>query len=85
MEQQNSKKEKSATLPRQNLMTWHRGATRKALLYLMHVHKEVWEASFGEALMCEREPDNASDGYTIAVIGKSIPDGEIVTNRARYC
>ena len=29
------KKKKSATLPRQNLMTWHRGATRKALLYLM--------------------------------------------------
>jgi hypothetical protein len=39
-----------------------------------HVYKEVWEASFEEALMCEREPDNASDRYTVAVIRKSIPD-----------
>ena len=38
----------------------------------------VWEASFGDALMCEREPDNASDGYAVAVIRKSIPDMEIV-------
>ena len=49
-----------------------------------YVHKEVWEASDGEALTCEREPDNTSDRYPIAVIGKSIPDVEIVTRRARY-
>ena len=45
---------------------------------------EVWEASFGEALICERERENASDRCTIAVIGKPIPDVEIVMNRARY-
>ena len=28
--------------------------------------------------MCEREPDNASDRYAVAVIRKSIPDMEIV-------
>ena len=27
--------------------------------------------------MYEREPDNASDRYTVAVIGKSIPDMEM--------
>ena len=41
------------------------------------VDKDVWEANFGEVLLCKREPDNASDGYTIAVIGKSIPDVEV--------
>ena len=39
--------------------------------------KDVWEANFGEVLMCEREPNNAFDKYTIAVIGKSIPDIEV--------
>jgi hypothetical protein len=34
-------------------------------------------ASFGEARTCEGEFDNASDKYTVAVIGKSIPDVEI--------
>ena len=28
---------------------------------------EVWEAVVGEALVCEREPENASDRYTVAV------------------
>ena len=32
-----------------------------------HVYKEVWEAAVGEALVCEREPENASDRYAVAV------------------
>ena len=28
---------------------------------------EVWEAAFGEALVCEKEPKNASDRYAVAV------------------
>ena len=31
-----------------------------------HVYKEVWEA-VGEALVCEKEPKNASDRYAVAV------------------
>ena len=54
----------------------------------MHMHKEVWEASDGEALMCDVEPDNTCSYdrcTTAAVFGKSIPDMEIVTSRVRYC
>ena len=32
-----------------------------------HVYKEVWAATVGEALVCEREPQNASDRYAVAV------------------
>ena len=32
-----------------------------------HVYKEVCEAAVGEALVCEREPKNTSDRYTVAV------------------
>ncbi len=28
-----------------------------------HVYKNVWAASIGEVLMCEREPHNALDQY----------------------
>ena len=32
-----------------------------------HVYKTVWAAMVGEALVCEREPKNSSDRYTVAV------------------
>ena len=32
-----------------------------------HVYKEVWETAVGESLVCEREPKNASDQYTVAM------------------
>ena len=32
-----------------------------------HVYKEVWAATVGEALVCEREPQNASNRYAVAV------------------
>ena len=32
-----------------------------------HVYKEVWGAAVGESVTCEREPENASDRYTVAV------------------
>ena len=31
------------------------------------MHRERWEAAVGEVLICEREPDNASDRYVVAV------------------
>ena len=31
------------------------------------MYKELWEAGLGEVLTCEREPDNASDRYAVAV------------------
>ena len=32
-----------------------------------HVYKDVWEAGVGEVLICEREPDNASDRYAVGM------------------
>ena len=64
------KKEKSATLPRQNLMTWYRGATRKALLCLMlpraqrDLGGKFWRDSYHSCVTYERKPDDTSDGYT---------------------
>ena len=32
-----------------------------------NAYKEVWEAAVGESLVCEKEPENASDRYAVAV------------------
>ena len=32
-----------------------------------HVYREVWEMGVGEALVCKREPKNASNWYTVAM------------------
>jgi len=32
-----------------------------------HVYKKVWAATVGEAFVCEREPQNLSDRYAVAV------------------
>jgi len=32
-----------------------------------HVYEEVWAVTVGEALVCKREPQNASDRYAVAV------------------
>ena len=59
---------------------------RYCCIWCYHVYKEVWEASFGEPLTYEREPDNASDRYTIiAMIGMSIPNVKIVMKRVKFC
>ena len=36
---------------------------RKCCIRGYHVYKEVWEAVVEESLVCEREPENASDRY----------------------
>ena len=40
---------------------------RKCCIQGYHVYKEVWEVAVGESLVCEREPENASDRYVVAV------------------
>ena len=32
-----------------------------------HIYKEVWGVAVGESLVCEREPENASDRYAVAM------------------
>ena len=31
------------------------------------MYKDVWEAAVAEVLICEQEPDNASDRYAVGV------------------
>ena len=40
---------------------------RRCCIRGYHVYKELWAAGLGEVLTCEREPDNASDRYAVAV------------------
>ena len=45
----------------------------------------VWETGFGEMLTCEREPDNTSDRYTIAVIKEGMTVGHLPQTLTRVC
>ena len=70
---------------RRALITEFGGVTRKVLLYSRL--SRVQRGLRGKFVTCERELDNFSDSYTVAVIWKSFPDMEIVMNRStqRYC
>ena len=32
-----------------------------------HIYKDVWDTAIGEELQCERERDNGSDQYAVAL------------------
>ena len=38
-----------------------------------HVYKNIWDASIGEELSCQREPSNGVDRYAVAVIKDVLP------------
>ena len=38
---------------------------RRCCVQGYHVYKDMWEAAVGEVLICEREPDNASNRYAV--------------------
>ena len=38
----------------------------KGIIFATTMFKEVWEVVVGEALVCEREPENTSDQYAVA-------------------
>ena len=40
----------------------------QAMVRGYHVYRDVWAASIGELLPCEREAGNASDRYAVAVM-----------------
>ena len=50
-----------------------------------HAYKEVWEAAVGEALVCEREPENASDRYAVAVEKEGSIIGHLPRKVSRVC
>ena len=50
-----------------------------------HIYKEVWEAVVGEALVCEREPENASDRHTVAVKQEGTIIGHLLRKLSQVC
>ena len=50
-----------------------------------HVYKEVWGAAVGESVVCEREPEDASDRYAVAVRKKLSQDAWLERCRGCVC
>lgn len=50
-----------------------------------HVYKEVWAAAVGEVLICQREPENASDRYAVAVKREGTIVGHLPRKMTRVC
>ena len=50
-----------------------------------HICKEVWAATVGEALVCEREPKNSSDRYAVAVKNKGTITEHLPRKLLRIC
>ncbi len=49
------------------------------------MYKDVWAASIGEVLMCEREPHNALDRYAVAVKKTGTIIGHLPRKLSRVC
>ena len=50
-----------------------------------HIYKDIWDAVIGEELLCERQPDNRSDCYTVAVKKDGIIIGHLPRKISRAC
>ena len=50
-----------------------------------HVYKEVWEAAVGEVLVYERDPENTSDRYAVAVKNEGTIIGNWCQKLSRMC
>ena len=54
---------------------------RNSCVFGYHIYKDIWDAVIGEELLCEREPDNRSDRYAVAIK----KDGIIPRKISRAC
>ena len=50
-----------------------------------HIYCSVWDATIGEELLCECEPSNAQDRYTVAVIKDEIVIGNLLCEISCIC
>ena len=58
---------------------------RESCIRGYHVYKEIWDASIGEYVLCEREPFNRIDRYTVAVLKNDTIVGHITKNLSHVC
>ena len=50
-----------------------------------HVYCDVWDATLGETLPCEREPTNSQDRYAVAVNKTGVTVGHVPKRISRVC
>ena len=50
-----------------------------------HVFQEIWTATVGEILACEREPTNEKDRYAVAVLRSGTKVGHLPKKISRVC
>ena len=50
-----------------------------------HMYKDIWNAVIGEELLCEREPDNRSNRYAVAIKKDGIIIGHLPRKISRTC
>ena len=50
-----------------------------------HIYKDIWDAVIGKELLCEREPDNRSDRYAVAIKEDGIIIGHLPRKISRAC
>ena len=50
-----------------------------------HIYRQVWGASIGETLVCEREQANDKDRYAVAVIKAGRIVGHLPRKMSRMC
>ena len=50
-----------------------------------HVYQDVWSASVGEVLPCERESTDSTDRYAVAVTKDGVVIGHLLRKVSRVC
>ena len=50
-----------------------------------HIYNDIWEASVGEELSCQRENGNRSDPFAVAIIKSGMTVGHIPRKISSVC
>ena len=50
-----------------------------------HIYEDIWDATVGEELPCQREPDNRQDPFAVAVVRLQVTVGHIPRRISSIC
>ena len=59
--------------------------TVEAMVRGYHTYKDIWAASLGEELPCQREPSNRSDRFAVAVLKTRTVVGHLPRKISSIC
>ena len=57
----------------------------EAMLRGYHTYQSVWDASLGEELPCQREPENSHDPFAVAVVRAGVTVGHVPRRISSVC